>query len=108
MANEIGKVVRTGNYPDHSEDTNHQARMNRRGELLTLSNWDDMVADGNVFGVNMGTSSPNCGWSSSYAVSPKLTTVEDVPMLTPKTLPSATMSSQLLITSISPRRLPRT
>ncbi len=57
MANEIGKVVRTGVYPDHPHDTNHQARMTRRGELLVMSNWDDMVADGNVFGVNMGTSS---------------------------------------------------
>lgn len=57
MSDEIGRVVRTGIYPDFSNDQQRNIRINRRAETIVLGVFDDMVADGNVFSVNIGVAS---------------------------------------------------
>lgn len=57
MANEIGQVETSGTYPSHGQGTNQRMRVNRRGVGLSLPEFQEMVAQGNVFSINVGTAS---------------------------------------------------
>lgn len=54
MAVEIG-MVRQSSYNDYSEGQERPARLNRRGELVVADFWTQMVLDGRMFHMQIGT-----------------------------------------------------
>lgn len=67
MANEVGQVEIGGTYPQHGQGTNQRLRVNRRGTALVLPEFQELVAQGNVFSVNIGTAStPNVFTETAY------------------------------------------
>ncbi len=67
MAFEIGNVQIDGTYPSHAQNDNRQLRVNRRGTALALPEFQEMVAQGNVFTVNIGVdSTPNNFTETAY------------------------------------------
>lgn len=54
MATEIG-IVRQNSYGDYSEGQERPARINRRGELVVVDFWTQMILDGRTFQMQIGT-----------------------------------------------------
>lgn len=56
MALEIGKV-RQGTYDNYNEGEDRPVRVNRRGELVVIDFWTQLVIDGRVFHMQIGNES---------------------------------------------------
>ena len=67
MANEIGNVQASTAFPAHNHGTKHNINVNRRGTSLVLPEFQEMVALGNVFTVNIGIdTTPNVFTETAY------------------------------------------
>lgn len=54
MAVEIGRV-RQNSYENYSEGQDRPARLNKRGELVVVDFWQEMVFDGRMYAVQIGS-----------------------------------------------------
>ena len=48
-------TARQNSYPDYAEQQTSEPRMNRRGELVTMPAYHQLIQDGRVFAINSGT-----------------------------------------------------
>jgi hypothetical protein len=66
MPNEIG-TVRQSSYGNWSEGTDHTARINRRGELVVMDFWTQLVIDGRMFHMQIGTEATSVASTTTMA-----------------------------------------